>query len=281
MAVSLVGEWGASPAEATSYRFWSYWTGGSDWTFSSEGAARRPPDGGVDGWRFAISPASSSTIPPRQSPSFNRLCGSTPAQDGHKRVGLVIDFGTSSDAPDGESPPAVITTCAVVPDDANGYEVLMTVAQLRTDSGLICGINGYPATECGLVVSDPTASPTQQPQDDGAGGDHNSGNTGGGTAGTEQGTASGASTTSEATTSPDGKATPSKGATDHKKQRDGKVSKSGQATPEVSDDASAAAAVNTTAPGSPSGGSPVGLLIGLAVIVGVGAAAFTFSRRRT
>ena len=67
--------------------------------FSNQGASRRPADGGVEGWRFAISPATSSTIPPRHSPSFSSLCGNTPAEDGKKRVGLVIDYGTSSDAP--------------------------------------------------------------------------------------------------------------------------------------------------------------------------------------
>jgi hypothetical protein len=282
MVMSLVGVWGSAPADATSYRFWSYWTGGSDWTFSSEGAARRPPDGSVDGWRFAISPASSSTIPPRQSPSFHKLCGSTPAQDGDKRVGLVVDFGTSADAPEGESPPSMIATCAVVPDDANGYEVLMTVAQLRTDSGLICGINGYPANECGVPVADPTTSPTQQPPGGGNGGEQSPGNNGGG--GTPNGGQQNGGTTTGVTgaptSSPD-EASSHKNDKPQAKQRDHQSPKSRQPTPEVSDDASAAAATGATVPGSPSNGSPVGLIAGIAVIVGIGAAAFAFTRRRT
>ncbi|MFL6179166.1 MAG: SCO2322 family protein [Actinomycetes bacterium] len=286
MAAALVGAWGAAPAEATSYRFWSYWTGGSDWTFSSQGASRRPPDGGVDGWRFAISPASSSTIPPRHSPSFDKLCGGTPAQDGRKRVGLVVDFGTTQDAPDGESPPARISTCAVVPDDANGYEVLMTVAQLRTDSGLICGINGYPANECGVAVPDPTTSPTQQPQQGGGqnnGQDSSGTGSGGGSTGASQEKRSGGGAASGATSSPDDQ-THSNSNNDRSDDKRGEptASESAKATPEVSDDASAAAATATTATaGSASSGSPLGLIVGVVLILGIGAAAFAFTRRRT
>ena len=98
--VGLVGAWGASTAEATSYRFWAYWLGSdTGWSFSNQGASRRPADGTVEGWRFAVSEASSSTTPPRHSTSFAQICGSTPPQDGKKRVGLVVDFGTATDAP--------------------------------------------------------------------------------------------------------------------------------------------------------------------------------------
>ncbi len=170
--LAALGTWGAAPAEATSYRFWAYWLGSdNDWSFSSQGASRRPADGTVDGWRFAVSEASSSTTPPRPAPSFGRICGSTDAVDGSKRVGLVVDFGTTADAPDGETPPAIISTCVVAPADANGYEVLdLAAVQLRTDSGLICGLNGYPATECGAVVADPTSSPSDDPSGNGDGG---------------------------------------------------------------------------------------------------------------
>ncbi|MCZ3387457.1 MAG: hypothetical protein LH630_10960, partial [Actinomycetia bacterium] len=146
---AVLGTWGAAPADATSFRFWSYWLGSDDgWAFSSQGASRRPADGTVDGWRFAISEASSSTTTPRRSPSFARICGSTDPVDGNKRVGVVIDFGTTADAPDGETPGALISRCVVAPEDANGYDVLAAVVALRSDGGLICGMNGYPATEC-------------------------------------------------------------------------------------------------------------------------------------
>ena len=36
VAVTLVGAWGGGSAEATSYRFWSYWIGGDDLGFADE-----------------------------------------------------------------------------------------------------------------------------------------------------------------------------------------------------------------------------------------------------
>ena len=41
-----------------------------------------------------------------------------------------------------------------MPDDANGQQVLESVAQVRVESGLSCAVNGYPATGCGDPVSD-------------------------------------------------------------------------------------------------------------------------------
>ena len=162
--VGTVGAWGAGAAEATSYRYWSYWIGGGDgWSFSTQGAARRPADGTVDGWRFSVSEASSSTTPPRREPSFARICGDTAPVAGSKRVGLVVDFGTTSDAPPGETPPALLARCVVVPEDANGYDVLSTAVTLRTQDGLVCGMAGYPATECGAPVADP--SPTDEAEE--------------------------------------------------------------------------------------------------------------------
>jgi hypothetical protein len=281
VTVSLVGVVTAGSASATSYRFWSYWTGGDSWTFSSQGASRHPADGSVDGWRFAISPASSSTIPPRHSPSFDRLCRGVTADDGQKRVGLVVDFGTTEDAPSGDSPQAMIATCAVVPDDANGYEVLLTVAQLRTDGGMICGINGYPATECGVPVADPTTSPTQQPSGDG----DKSPTTNGTSDGKHHDAASGTDPTNGSTGTPDADASPTS-KTETPDTKDGKkrthsASATESAVPADPGDRTAAAAAATTAPGSPSSGSPLGVIIGLVVIVGVGTAAVVVARRRT
>lgn len=284
VAACLVGAWGSGRADATSYRFWSYWIGGSDWTFSTQGAARRPADGTVDGWRFAISPDSASALSPRHSPSFNRLCKGTPAQEGQKRVGLVVDYGTPEDAPDGESPPSMITSCAVVPEDANGYAVLTTVAGLRSEGGLICGINGYPPTECGESVSDPTTSPTEQPQggQGGEGRDNENGSGGSSSPGTQSGGDEGdgsstdpGSTPGENGSEPD---TRKKDDTDAK-QRERGDSASATPSPTASDEMSAAAAAESS-PGTPSSGSPVGLIVGLAVLVAIGVTAFVFARRR-
>ena len=269
---AMVGTWGASTADATSFRFWAYWLGSdTGWSFSNQGASRRPADGTVEGWRFAVSEASSSTIPPRHSTSFARICGSTPAQDGKKRVGLVIDFGTTADAPDGESPPALTATCVVAPNDANGYAVLAAAVQLRTDAGLICGMNGYPATECGVPVADPTTSPSTAPTK--VGGSSGSGaGRGGGSSDT-----AGGPTPGEQTTGASKDKTGSSGAKNKAKQKDDAKKDVDEAEAYGAVDVSPAAA---STPASTSG-SPLGLLVGGAVVVGLLSAAFVVRRRRT
>ncbi len=286
--IAALGTWGAAPAEATSYRFWTYWLGGdNDWSFSSQGASRRPADGTVDGWRFAISEASSSTIPPRHSSSFSRICGSTDPVEGSKRVGLVVDFGTTSDAPDGEAPGALINTCVVAPADANGYEVLdLAAIQMRTDSGLICGLNGYPATECGVVVADPEPSPTGDPSGtDGGGGpgpgptSSGGGSTGTGEKGTNQPSGSGGAS---------GNAGEGDGPPNDRKQESTaqqKDDRSGsQGQPDGTDPSPAPTAValsQAAAAVSPSGsGSPAGLAVGVSIVAALLATAFVLRRRR-
>ena len=278
---AMVGTWGASTAEATSYRFWAYWLGSdTGWSFSNQGASRRPADGTVEGWRFAVSEASSSTTPPRHSTSFAQICGSTSPQDGKKRVGLVVDFGSTTDAPKGETPPARIATCVLAPTDANGYAVLAAAVQLRTDGGLICGMNGYPASECGVAVADPTTSPSASPTQGGGGGSGGSAGGGGGGGSSDPSSA----TTPSAQT--DDVASDDKG--DSKKKTDKsstKKNESKKAETDPGDDQATAApaAVSPAAASTPStaGGSPLGLLAGLGVVVGLLAAAFVVRRRRT
>lgn len=282
---AVLGTWGAAPADATSYRFWSYWLGSDDgWAFSSQGASRRPADGTVDGWRFAISEASSSTTTPRHSPSFARICGSTDPVDGNKRVGVVIDFGTTADAPDGDTPGALISRCVVAPEDANGYDVLAAVVALRSDGGLICGMNGYPATECGAVVADPTTSPSTDPTNDGGGGNGNGttpptgdlegGASGGGGGAVGSGSSGGAGSGSGSEVDD---TMNSRSESDD--DREGKDTENGPAQPtpaETTVAASAAAAgVSTT-----DAGSPIGLVIGVSVVGALLATAYLLRRRR-
>ncbi|MBY8887316.1 hypothetical protein K7472_21095 [Streptomyces sp. PTM05] len=153
-AASLIA---ASPAQAVGYRYWSFWERtGSTWTFAQTGPAMTDPaDGAVEGWRFAVSADSADAVKPRGAASFATICASTPPRPGTKRVALVLDFGTSQDAPNGATPPAARTSCARVPEDATAADALAAVAKpLRYDaSGLVCAITGYPATGCGEQVS--------------------------------------------------------------------------------------------------------------------------------
>ncbi|MFI5554841.1 SCO2322 family protein [Streptomyces sp. NPDC051738] len=154
----------AQAAQATGYRYWSFWDrDGDTWTYATQGpSTARPSDGDVQGFRFAVSEDSKDAALPRGAAVFQVICARTPAQDGKKRVALVIDFGTKADAPSGETPPPRRTACARVAADATTAEALASVAKpLRYDTNaLLCAISGYPESGCGEQVSgakEPTA----------------------------------------------------------------------------------------------------------------------------
>ena len=160
----------ANTAQAVSYRYWTYWNGTTQaWTFSQVGPAGNiPKDGAVEGWKFAVSTQSGDDKARPDfdaTTAFDAICSSTPAQLNKKRVALVIDPGVASDAPAGESPGQLTSTCVQAELNATGYNVLRSVTEVRTSNGLICGIGGYPATECADVVDEAStamAPSTQQ-----------------------------------------------------------------------------------------------------------------------
>ncbi|MBJ6632228.1 SCO2322 family protein [Streptomyces sp. I5] len=148
---------GAGQAQAAGYRYWSFWErDGSAWTYATVGPSlSRPADGAVQGFRFSVSEDSGDAAKPRGTADFDTICAKTPAEDGTKRVALVIDFGTPADAPSGAKPQAGRTACAQVAEDATTAEALASVAEpLRYDSNaLLCAIAGYPAKGCGEQVA--------------------------------------------------------------------------------------------------------------------------------
>ncbi|GGS94626.1 SCO2322 family protein [Streptomyces chromofuscus] len=145
-------------AQAAGYRYWSFWElDGKAWTYATQGpSTARPVDGSVQGFRFAVSVDSQDASRPRGTADFTAICAGTPARDGTKRVALVIDFGTASEAPSGETPPRARTACAQVSPDATTAEALAAVAKpLRYDTNaLLCAIAGYPERGCGEQVTD-------------------------------------------------------------------------------------------------------------------------------
>ncbi|MFD5338816.1 SCO2322 family protein [Streptomyces hawaiiensis] len=157
---------GAGQAQAAGYRYWSFWErDGGHWVYATQGPSlARPSDGDVQGFRFAVSEDSADATRPRGEADFATICAKTPAQDGRKRVALVIDFGTPSDGPEGETPPAARTACARVSPDATTAEALAAVAKpLRYDTNaLLCAISGYPEKGCGEQVS-PKETQQQKP----------------------------------------------------------------------------------------------------------------------
>lgn len=163
LGLTLIGPLAAQADDA--FRFWGYfqWDGES-WAFAQTGPAEyTPADGDVEGWRFAV--AGSDPRLPRAAGDFDLICGSADAADGEKRVAVVVDFGTAADAEDGAEPPAARGSCAVVPEEATGADVLTAaVGEVRYgDGGFTCGIAGYPATGCGgPVEGEAPAGPEEQ-----------------------------------------------------------------------------------------------------------------------
>ena len=91
-------------------------------------------------------------------PNFTSICGKTKADKDTKRIGLVIDFGSQAYAPKGEKVKKTITTCVRTAKTSQGIDVLGMAIKVRAaKSGLICGLNGYPAKECGLEIATPAA----------------------------------------------------------------------------------------------------------------------------
>jgi hypothetical protein len=166
----------AQASAATAYRYWAYYVAApasvghaSSWQYSQRGpATEHPVSGEVQGWRFAEQIDAANGLLPGAAPDFSALCASTPAKAGDIRVGVVIDFGLASDAPAHEKPPAgVVRGCVNVPDDATGADVLAASAAIRigtgSDAGLVCGIDGYPTTECAVAVAASPLPPAATP----------------------------------------------------------------------------------------------------------------------
>lgn len=162
--------WSSPSAHAASYRYWSYWLGSeAGWSYSSWGPASvRPTDGSVEGWRFGVGVGTNGAgLMPRNAPDFDQVCVDTPAQPNSKRVAIIIDPGVIDHAPDGESPRGAWAMCVTAPPAATGFDILKAAASVRTQSGMVCGLAGYPARECAVIVDDPrtpaVAPPTNTP----------------------------------------------------------------------------------------------------------------------
>ncbi|KUO22539.1 hypothetical protein AQJ91_03395 [Streptomyces dysideae] len=171
LLASLVLATSAGQAHAVGYRYWSFWErDGNHWAYATQGPSIAvPADGDVQGLRFSVSADSSDAAQPRGTTAFPTICARTPPQAGRKRVALVIDFGTTADAPSGEAPPKPRTACARVPSTATTAEALASVAKpLRYNTNaLLCAIGGYPETGCGEQVAKENKPTATEPADEG------------------------------------------------------------------------------------------------------------------
>ncbi|WP_165372631.1 SCO2322 family protein [Nocardioides iriomotensis] len=141
----------AGPASAEDgYKYWNYFQVENEaYAFAQKGPADTTPrDGAVEGWRFGTS-TEQVGIEPRADlaeTGFDQVCEGTDSGDGEKRVAVLVDYGTEADAPGGSTPVEPTAYCAVVPEDASGLQTLESVADVRTEQGGICAIDGYPAS---------------------------------------------------------------------------------------------------------------------------------------
>jgi hypothetical protein len=149
----------ASAQEQDAYRYWSYWWGGADstWSYAESGPADRTvTDGDVEGWRFVTTAEAVPTEQPGLQPDFAALCPDGEPIPGQVRVGVVIDFGSGQDVPQGDAIPEGENPqgqCVTVPQGSTAEQVLAAAADVRSEQGAVCGIAGYPAAGCFEVVS--------------------------------------------------------------------------------------------------------------------------------
>lgn len=158
LAGLIVSGYAGTAHAADGYKYWNYYHAkGTTWEFSQVGAGDFvPKDGAVEAYRFGTS-TPKDTITPRvdlTEVGFGDICADEEAAAGEKRVGVLLDYGTEADAENGEAPPAPRGVCAVVPEAANGQQVLEEVAQVRVDKSITCGIDGYPVKACAITVKD-------------------------------------------------------------------------------------------------------------------------------
>ncbi|HET7901522.1 MAG TPA: SCO2322 family protein [Candidatus Nanopelagicales bacterium] len=281
----------APGAEATTYRYWTFWWGDNTpvshtgWKFASAGpSSTGVREKAVIGWRFATTSAAGTTKP-RFSSSYDSICpGGSTMGTGSVDVAIVLDFGASSDWPNGEKPPvsgSVVVRCVAVSGGTAAQAMSAAGIDVRTSSGLVCGIDGFPETECAPVVDSPTTSPTPRPSSTrtaspssspraSASSSAEQRTTGAPSAGTSSIASTGASPSATSSSAASGTPTPT--------ASDVVVAAGSSAT----DDPEQTLPATTAAPAAPAAsGSPVASALGVAAVVGLAGVAFWLSRRRT
>ena len=142
----------ASTAQAEdAFRYWTYWWGqDGSWTYASTGPADQVvEDQSVEGWLLQVTADPEPTKQPAEQPDYAALCPEAAEPgDGQVRVAVVIDYGSAEDAPEGETPPAPVAECVEVAEGSTADVALTEAADVRSENGATCGINGYPAQGC-------------------------------------------------------------------------------------------------------------------------------------
>lgn len=153
-----------TPAASAAEKGWRYWgyfqaaPGKTTWTTAMTGPTVEVVDGSVEGWSFVFSSNTIPPVSPKALPNFASICGKAKANPDTDRIALVIEFGSKAYAPKREKVAKRIVRCVRTAKQSRGVDVLAQVVKIRAaSSGFICGINGYPAKECGLEITTPSS----------------------------------------------------------------------------------------------------------------------------
>jgi hypothetical protein len=163
LAIILISSFLTPSAHAADkgWRYWGYFQAAPNkttWTAAMTGPTVDIADGSVEGWSFVFSSDDIPSVEPRVNPDFKTICAGVKADKDTKRIAVVIDFGSSAYAPKNEKVKKTITTCVRTAKASQGIDVLGQVTKIRAQgSGLICGLAGYPAKECGVEIPTPKA----------------------------------------------------------------------------------------------------------------------------
>lgn len=151
----------SSQAASKGWRYWGYFQaapGKTVWTAAMTGPTVDIADGAVEGWSFVFSSDDVPSVAPKVTPSFKSICAGVKPDPDTKRIALVVEFGSKAWAPKGEKVSKTVTLCVRTAIESQGIDVLGQVVKIRAAaSGLICGLNGFPAKECGVEIATPVS----------------------------------------------------------------------------------------------------------------------------
>ena len=163
LAITVPGQASA----ATAYRYWAFISGTARVGSTRRAGLRRntrstATSRGGDS-RSRLTPRTGCCPEPR--PTSRELCASNPAKTGEIRVGVVIDFGLvdrRARATSDRRPASCLAafTCVTAKPTWTCWRRLPAI-RMGTGSyvGLVCGIDGYPKTECAVAAATHSAAP--------------------------------------------------------------------------------------------------------------------------
>jgi hypothetical protein len=166
LAALLVGGTSGTARAADGFKYWNYFhVENGKYAFAQTGPSGfKPADGAVEAYRYGVSSTAAGLTPRVAATRYtvDDICKNVDADAGQKRVGVLLDYGTPSDAAAGDTPPEPEAKCAVVPIAANGQQVLDAVTDLRVENQLVCGIDSYPVKGCSVTVKNAPPPATEQ-----------------------------------------------------------------------------------------------------------------------